>query len=268
VSGGTLYRGYDVATDGSYPDMSHPATVSDFRLDRYEVTVGRFRQFVTAGMGTQAMPPSAGTGAHPSIANSGWDASWNGSFAPDTAALEGALVCDSDANWTASPGANENRPINCVTWFEAMAFCVWDGGYLPTELEWHYAASGGSEQRAYPWSSPPGDLTLDCTHSNYQPATGACVPAGTNNVGLTSPAGDGAWGQADLSGNVDEWALDWYGLYANPCNDCANLFTAAQRVYRGGDFLDAASYLRAAFRNFQTPAVRFGYLGMRCARLP
>jgi len=34
--------------------MSHPATLSDYRLDAYEITVGRFRQFVDAGFGTQA----------------------------------------------------------------------------------------------------------------------------------------------------------------------------------------------------------------------
>ena len=41
VAGGTYYRG----TDGS-----RPATVGDFRLDKYEVTLGRFRPFVDAWM--------------------------------------------------------------------------------------------------------------------------------------------------------------------------------------------------------------------------
>ena len=41
-------------------DMRWPATVSMFRLDKYEVTVGRFRAFVDAGMGTQSKPPVAG----------------------------------------------------------------------------------------------------------------------------------------------------------------------------------------------------------------
>lgn len=75
VSGGTFYRSYDVGTDGQHTNMSYPATVSDFRLDKYEVTVGRFRQFVAAGSGTQQHPPADGAGAHDDIATSGWDAS-------------------------------------------------------------------------------------------------------------------------------------------------------------------------------------------------
>jgi formylglycine-generating enzyme required for sulfatase activity len=51
--------------------MSYPATVADFYLDKYEITVGRFRQFVNAGMGTQASPPAAGAGAHSLITGSG-----------------------------------------------------------------------------------------------------------------------------------------------------------------------------------------------------
>jgi len=40
--------------------QGHPATVTDFKLDVYEVTVGRFRRFVDAGRGTQAEPPQHG----------------------------------------------------------------------------------------------------------------------------------------------------------------------------------------------------------------
>jgi formylglycine-generating enzyme len=77
--------------------------------------------------------------------------------------------------WTDTPGSNESRPINCITWYEAMAFCcAWDGGYLPTEAEWNYAASGGSLQRA----SPPGDLTIDAAHASYSAAGGGSNPGG------------------------------------------------------------------------------------------
>src|SRR5689334_21712444 len=69
VPGGTFARSYDGV---DYLDRSYPATVSDFYLDKYEITVGRFRAFVNAGMGTQASPPADGAGAHPKIPGSGW----------------------------------------------------------------------------------------------------------------------------------------------------------------------------------------------------
>src|SRR6187549_509212 len=55
--GGTYYRSYD---NVDHFDRSFPATVSDFYLDKYEVTVGRFRAFVDAGMGTRKNPPAVG----------------------------------------------------------------------------------------------------------------------------------------------------------------------------------------------------------------
>ncbi|HTA20320.1 MAG TPA: hypothetical protein VK989_13570, partial [Polyangia bacterium] len=47
VTGGSLPRTYDVTADGG-ADAANPATVSDFRLDKYDVTVARFRAFVRA----------------------------------------------------------------------------------------------------------------------------------------------------------------------------------------------------------------------------
>lgn len=267
VTGGTFYRGYDVATDGMYTDMTRPATVRDFRLDRYEVTVGRFRQFVTAGGGTQQNPPAMGAGAHPHISGSGWDSTWNGSLAADTTALTAAIKCGTYQTWTDTAGANENRPILCIDWFEAMAFCAWDGGFLPTEAEWQYAASGGMAQRAYPWSTPAGALAIDCNHANYKPGS-FCVGSGTNNVGATSTAGDGVWGQADLAGNAWEWVLDYQAGYSSPCNDCANLFPAPDRVIRGGGFDYDATTLRVARRDFQPPSFRGTDIGLRCGRTP
>jgi len=276
VPGGTFYRGYDVGSDGAFPDMTHPATLSTFVLDNYLVTVGRFRQFVTAGMGTQADPPSPGTGAHTKIASSGWEVSWNTSLPLDTAALVADAKCDQlKQAWTDAPGGNETLPMNCVNWYDAMAFCIWDGGYLPTEAELNYAAVGGSEQRAFPWSMPASSLTIDCSYANYSPSptsvycteNAAMTSPILDPVGHDSPNGDGRWGQSDLAGQGFEWTLDYYSAtYITPCTDCANLTVAAHRADRGGGYEDPQNHLRGGDRVSDDPLLPNPDVVFRCAR--
>jgi formylglycine-generating enzyme required for sulfatase activity len=259
-----------------FTSMASPATLSDFRLDAYEVTVGRFRQFVNAGMGTQASPPLDGAGARTldGMANQGgWDPTWNASLTANTAALVAAVKCNPTLQtWTDAPGGNEALPMTCITWYEAFAFCAWDNGFLPTEAEWNYAAAGGSEQRTYPWSNPASSLAVDCTYANYSDSTTHCVSSplgGFNRVGSESPKGDGKYGQADLAGNIWERTLDWYqSPYGDPCNDCADLTVAQFRVNRGGFSVGDASSLRGAFRNYTEPYNRYPDNGVRCARHP
>ncbi len=270
VPAGTYDREFDVGTDHMFTNNAFPATISDFRLDTYDVSVGRFRQFVNAGMGTQQNPPVGGTGAHTAIANSGWDATWNTNLPADTATLEAAVTCGVDYTWSATPSANDGFPMNCMSWWEAMAFCIWDDGYLPTEAEWNYAAAAGSEQRAFPWSMPASALTLDCSYANYYDGVTACVSSPTgavNRTGSESPKGDGKWGHVDLSGNVYQWALDFFSSPEPlPCIDCAQLAPAATRVARGGFF--HTDTLRTGQRYGADPANPSNAIGVRCARAP
>jgi formylglycine-generating enzyme len=211
-------------------------------------------------MGTQASPPAAGAGA--GITGSGWDSAWNTNLPANTDALKAAMKCDSTyQTWTdTAAGGNESRPQNCVNWYEAFAFCAWDGGRLATEAEWNYAAAGGSEQREYPWGSG-----IDYTKASY-----LCMGDGNTTCALTDfivvgskPAGNGKWGHADLAGNVWEWTLDRYAdPYSMPCNNCANLTSPYDRVKRGGGFANRAEYLTSSVRS-----VNFQYeTGSRCAR--
>jgi formylglycine-generating enzyme required for sulfatase activity len=250
-------------------DKSAPATVADFYLDKYEVTVGRFRQFVNAGLGTQANPPPPGAGAHPLITGSGWNSWWNTQLPADTASLKAALICDSayypgSETWTDTAGSNENLPMNCLDWYTAFAFCAWDGGRLPTEAEWDYGASGGSEQRYYPWSSPPTSTTLDDSYAVY--CGGSCK--GPQNVGSRSPKGDGRWGHADLAGNLGEWALDGLEFnYPTPCDNCAALtISNSGQVFRGGNFRFDYLGVRSGWRASEIDFYRVRDIGVRCAR--
>ncbi|MGE3670068.1 MAG: formylglycine-generating enzyme family protein, partial [Polyangiaceae bacterium] len=163
VPAATFKRAYDGVL---LTDNTHNATISSYYLDKFEVNVARFRAFL-ADFDTwrSGGHPTTGEGAHPLVSGSGWDGTWT--LAADAATLQSGLACDATATWTASAGSNEARPINCVNWYEAFAFCLWDGGRLATDTEWNAAGSGGNQQRVYPWSSPANSTTIDDTRAAY-----------------------------------------------------------------------------------------------------
>jgi len=218
---------------GSYNrlnDPAYPATVSGFWLDMFEVTAGRMRSFVEAYPGSA---PAVGAGAHPKVPESGWA---EGTYLPASPeALRkslGAVNLPSGskpqyAAWTDEAGPNENRPVTFVTWEVAQAFCIWDGGRLPTEAEWNYAASGGDEQRKYPWGSQSPTPALAVLNFNEPggPYDGALFDVGS------VPAGAGRWGQLDLSGGRSEMMFDTNlgdcceapSELPVPCDDCVVL---------------------------------------------
>jgi formylglycine-generating enzyme required for sulfatase activity len=247
------------------------------------VTVGRFRQFVGAWNGGNGFLPAAGSGKHVYLNNGkgladsanpggyepGWATSDNGTVAP----TNGNLQCDSSfQTWTSSPGSQENLPINCVTWPEAYAFCIWDGGFLPSETERLYAQAGGSQQLEYPWgSADPGTGNQYAIYGCYYPnQSGSC-----NDVTSIAPVGTpkqgaGVWGQLDLAGNLWDWNLDWFASYQNPCTDCAFLtpVSTTDRVERGGYWGGVVTKLTGWSRTSDMPVQRGSYLGFRCARAP
>ena len=244
-------------------------TVSAFELDSYEVTVGRFRAFVEAGYSTAATPPPIGAGAHPKVPFSGWQPWYLPKLAPNVPALKAELKCSPQATWTDVPCGNELLPINCVTWHEALLFCAWNGGRLPSDAELSFAYVGGDEQRIYPWGNTPPDPQLavyDCAGDGS--AAGQCAVGDLLPPGLR-PLGDGKWGIHDLAGNVWEWALDNYSddPYFLDCNDCVALNPFQSGVIRGGGYASTGWYLDAKNTYHGYPdAARDDGLGFRCAR--
>ncbi|HET7542323.1 MAG TPA: formylglycine-generating enzyme family protein [Polyangiaceae bacterium] len=279
VTGGTFKRDNNA---------NYPATISDFRLDKYEVTVGRFRKFVAAVLG--GWTPAAGSGKHTYLNNgaglknsaaagyeTGWDPTWNVDALPTNKATwdgSDALGCNASyQTWTASGGGNETLPINCVDWFKAEAFCIWDGGFLPSEAEWNYAAAGGGAQRAYPWgSTAPGMNANLAVYGCYLSSLGTC--SGITNIAPVGsvPLGNGLYGQADLAGNIAEWNLDGKADYTMTCDNCAysdpvgpaNTFPAL----RGGSYDGSVSYMASSSRANAPADWHIAENGLRCARIP
>jgi formylglycine-generating enzyme required for sulfatase activity len=306
VPGGTFYRTY--TNTGSGPTAeADPATVSSFRLDKYEVTVGRYRQFMTAW--AAGYLPAPGSGKHTHLnqgqglveggdGGTAYETGWvaTGDMWITAQSNPGTVFGDSGTatntseagsatwfpTWTETPGPRENLPINYVRWYEAYAFCIWDGGFLPSDAEWEYAAAGGVEQREYPWgSTDPGPHNQYAIYRRdgsdcWYPDGGPCMlPAlGLAPVG-TAALGGGAWKQLDLAGNAAEWTLDYgYLTYLDPCVDCASVtdpdatWGSAGRGVRGGDYQSWVTDILPTSMSNNVEEDPNPVLGIRCARAP
>lgn len=277
------------------------ATIGAVRLDRDEVTVGRFRAFVGAWL--SGWRPAAGAGKHTHLANGqglagvggsfevGWQAAWNdyvgapgvyaeNPAAPGTATLvswTSALTCDNGGfapavnAWTATAGSNERLPQNCMSWYDLHAFCIWDGGFLPSVAEWEYAAAGGAQERRFPW----GDTTPATDRVSYGCLFGGGT-GGANCVGNASlatvgslPLGRARWGHLELAGNAIEWTFDGYATRPATCDNCAELTTGSGRIFRGGAYASVAAALEVVGTdNRALSAYRGPDTGGRCARTP
>lgn len=249
VAGGTFTLG-DTDTSGGSVNGT-PAQVgvrvSAFAIDRTEVTVARFTAFWSAGH-----PAPSGPVVYPS-----------GSIA-----AEGSVVAPNttgQCNWTVT--GRGAHPINCVTHATAQAFCVWDGGRLPTEAEWEYAARRTSGA-PFPWrtNDSPGDRA--CWSGGTVGGRVSTCPVGTFTTGSTPD------GIADMSGNVYEWTADWHRPYtdtgcwggthlSNPlCNT-----PSGNHPFRGGSWdSNNPAQLRSMTRIPISVSFADRSIGFRCVR--
>lgn len=154
-----------------------------------------------------------------------------------------------------------NRPVVGVSWYEAMAYCVWltqqrvsekEGVrfFLPEEKDWEKVAI--PDQREYPWGvADPTPEMANYDEGNIDHAT---------PVGLY-PAGDGHYGHCDLAGNVGEWsATPWTDSDVSAIQELG-----PPKVVRGGSWLYPFVGLRAAVRGRNHAGFRSDVLGFRVA---
>lgn len=185
------------------------------------------------------------------------------------------------AQWQAVTNVNpskfkgEHRPVECISWHSAIAFCnalsqkegrkpcyrvtgrdviqdEADGYRLPTEAEWEYACRAGTTA-AYCYGDNPRKV------ENYGWIS-RNAKMETHPVGLKKP---NAWGLFDVHGNVDEWC--WDLVEATEATGYFHLDHREpnSRIARGGNWMRFPREVRSAYRYCYSDFYAQSWVGVR-----
>ena len=200
------------------------------------------------------------------------------------------------------------HPVVQVTWNDAQAYCAWagraggrEGGRLPTEAEWEYAAGGGRGGREggralFPWGNnlknKKGGFRMNIWQGDFPN-----VNTGEDGWLATAPVdafgAQNRLGMFNVLGNVWEWVEDAWTIefgeggreggeeeeeeegeggrvvVVNPCEGCGREGGNEEKTKKGGSFLCHKSYCyryRTAARHHATADSATSNNGFRCAR--
>jgi ergothioneine biosynthesis protein EgtB len=254
IPAGTARLGLDITPDAPFgwdnEFAAHTVDVPAFAIDAQNVTNGQFVEFVVAG----------GYENRSLWSEADWE--W-----------KSKAGIRNPSFWTQRSGEWHYRamfaeiplPLDWpvyVSHAEASAYARWLDKALPTEAQFHRAAFGTpkSGEREFPW----GNSAPAPHHGNFDFARWDPVPVGSH------PAGNSAFGVADLVGNGWEWTSTIFegftGFQAFPFYPgySANFFDGKHYVIKGGSPQTAARLLRRSFRNWFQPHYPYIYATFRC----
>ena len=232
VKGGTFMLGcyYEQRDWEGDEKPPHSVTLSDFYMGKYEVT----QKLWQAVMGTNVRQQ-----------------------------------CDLVDKSYPLRGEGGDYPMCYIDYYECVEFCgklnkllsdKLPKGYkfrMPTEAQWEYAARGGQKSKGYQYSGSDDIGEVAWYDDNSKRA---------HEVGLKD---ENELGIYDMSGNVLEWCVDWYGKYSsiaqfNPKGPSSGTY----RVLRGGCWFCPGPLCRVSSRVYLSPDNRTSTYGFRLALVP
>jgi formylglycine-generating enzyme len=279
IKAGTFWMGQaDEDIGFTQSAFNKQITISEFFMDKYEVSNNKYRQFVEAvrlGEYTYSTPTTL---KEPPVFNLD-------EVLPDTTVWSTSFTYhygDPLMEFYFDHPAFDNYPVVGVSWEQAQMYSDWrtyhmnandksDYDYprfrLPTEAEWEYAAKGGKDVAKYPWGGPYLKNRRGCLMANFKPGRGNYIDDGfayTAPVDVFAPNGFGLY---NMSGNVAEWVQDAYSPVSSsltwdldPKYDDPN---ERRKVVRGGSWKDIAHFLETSTRTYEFQDVKTAHIGFR-----
>eukprot|EP00899_Mesostigma_viride_P015584 jgi/Mesvir1/24026/Mv10768-RA.3 len=189
-----------------------------------------------------------------------------------------ALVPGASWKYPEGPGSTlddrSDHPVVHISWNDAVAYCRWRGGRLPSEAEWEYAARGGLEHTTFPWGDNEDDLHERCnTFEGKFPQRSTTLKDGWESTAPARSFPPNGFGLYNMVGNVWEWTSDVWNVSANPLHFVPGQQgfqgEGATRVQKGGSYLCHHSYCyryRISARTQNTPDSSGGHMGVRCTK--
>ena len=174
-----------VVPEGVAPPGAGGVPVAAFLLDRHEVTNRDYGAFMAdQGYATPSFWPDTLLVAGERLAR------------PEALArLSDATGATGPRTWSGSvfPAGRGDEPVTGVSWYEARAYCLWQGKRLPTLAQWWRGAVAVGD-RPYPWGDDGETLR---SRANFE----ASGPAAVESL----PLGVSPFGAFEMAGNVREW---------------------------------------------------------------
>jgi formylglycine-generating enzyme required for sulfatase activity len=163
-----------------------------------------------------------------------------------------------------------NRPVEQVSWYEAVEFCARLSRKtareyrLPSEAEWEYACRAGTTSPFYFGETISPELANYDGNYTYASGSKGIHREQTTEVGSFSA---NAFGLYDMHGNVWEWCADhWHENYDGAPTDGSVWLSenaSHYRLLRGGSWSLYPEFCRSAYRTYCMPFDRINYFGLR-----
>ena len=173
-------------------------------------------------------------------------------------------VMSSNPSWFSSANGYANnlqRPVekityaNCVSFITKLNQKTGKTFRLVTEAEWEFAARGGNRSKGYMYSGSDDLEEVGWHKGNSDDITHPVASKAPNELGIY-----------DMSGNVEEWCSDWYGLYTyKPATNPIGPSSGDARIVRGGCWDQAFRMSRVTARHEGFPTSPNVHTGLRIA---